>query len=101
MACDIIEQKIGHVTRALNVGKKEAKGDLIIFTDDDAVAFKKQIKNYVKLHRQYKDVAGICSRDLYLDMEKMKIYPTREDTLRLRLSKWFMRIWLYTPLDIF
>jgi len=41
MACDIIEQKIGHVTRALNVGKKEAKGDLIIFTDDDAVAFKK------------------------------------------------------------
>jgi len=37
LPCVVVEQKSGYVTSAMNIGKKEAKGDLIIFTDDDAV----------------------------------------------------------------
>jgi hypothetical protein len=34
LSCAVIEQKSGYFTHALNMGKREARGALIIFTDD-------------------------------------------------------------------
>lgn len=97
LPCVIIEQRKGYFTHALNIGKKEAKGDIIIFTDDDAIPPKKWIQRYLALHRKYPRVAGICSRDIYIDITTMKLLPTPDDILTIRLYRWFIRLWLEQP----
>jgi len=97
LPCIIIEQLSGYVTHALNIGKKEAKGDIAIFTDDDAIPLKKWIEKYIKLHRKYHNVAGISSRDLYLDLNSLRITPTPDDRVTVRLYRWFVRPWLEPP----
>jgi len=79
LPCAIVEQKSGYFTHALNMGKREAKGNLIIFTDDDAIPLGKRIERYIKLHTMYPNIAGISSRDIYLNLEKMRIMPTPDD----------------------
>ena len=97
LPCAIIEQKSGYVTNAMNMGKKEAKGDLIIFTDDDAIPLGKWIERYIKLHTMYPNIAGISSRDIYLNLENMKIMPTPDDKAITKLYRWAIRPWLERP----
>jgi len=97
LPCIIIEQLSGYFTHALNIGKKEARGDIVIFTDDDAIPLKKWIERYIKLHRKYHNVAGISSRDLYLDLNSLRIVPTPDDRVTVRLYRWFVRPWLEPP----
>jgi len=58
LPCAIVEQKSGYFTHALNMGKREAKGGLIIFTDD-AIPLGKWVERYIKLHTMYPNIAGI------------------------------------------
>jgi len=97
LKCIVIEQREGYFTHALNLGKKEAKGDIVIFTDDDVVPPQKWIERYIKLHRMYRYVAGICSRDIYLDLEKQKLLPTPDDKPEIKLYRLFVRPWLELP----
>jgi len=97
LPCIIIEQLSGYVTHALNIGKKEARGDIIVFTDDDAIPLKKWIERYIKLHRKYHNIAGISSRDLYSDLNSLRITPTHDDRVTVRLYRWFIRPWLEPP----
>jgi len=97
LPCAIIEQKSGYFTHALNLGKKEAKGDLIIFTDDDATPLSKWIERYIKLHTAYPNIAGITSRDIYLNLQNMKIMPTPDDKTIIKLYRWIIRPWLEPP----
>jgi len=79
LSCVVIEQRRGFVTHALNLGKKNAKGDLMLFTDDDAIPLSKWIEKYVKLHLAYPRAADIASRDIYLDLQKMILLPIPDD----------------------
>ena len=85
--CVIIQQLIGFVTHALNLGKKEAKGDIVIFTDEDAIPLPKWVKRYIRLHLMYRNVAGISSRDIYLDLESMNLNPTSDDKTMTKLYR--------------
>lgn len=95
--CIAIEQKDGGFTRALNMCKKAASGDLLIFTDDDAIPPRKWIEKYLMLHQKYLDIAGICSRDVYVDLTKSRILPTDDDKLTVRLYRWLIRPWWEPP----
>jgi len=97
LPCAIVEQKSGYFTHALNMGKREAKGDLIIFTDDDSIPLGKWIERYIKLHIIYPNIAGISSRDIYLNLENMKIMPTPDDKAVTKLYRWAIRPWLERP----
>jgi len=97
LKCIVIEQKEGYFTHALNLGKREAKGDITIFTDDDAIPPRKWIERYIKLHRMYRYVGGICSRDIYVDLEKRKLLPTPDDKPEIKLYRLFIRSWLEPP----
>jgi len=97
LKCIVIEQKEGYFTHALNLGKKEARGDIVIFTDDDAIPIQKWIERYIKLHRMYRYIAGICSRDIYVDLEKRKLLPTPDDKPEIKLYRLFIRSWLEPP----
>jgi len=87
----IIEQKRGFFTHALNMGKREARGDIVIFTDDDVISPKGWVKRYVRLHALYKNVAGISSRDLYLDLSSLRLKPTPDDMPWVRVFRWLVR----------
>ncbi|NAZ11870.1 MAG: glycosyltransferase [Desulfurococcales archaeon] len=98
--CTIIEQKEGYFTRALNLGKKEAKGDITIFTDDDVIPPKKWIERYIILHSLYKHVAGVCSRDIYIDLQTVRLIPIPDDRPVTRLYRLLIRSWHEPPLPI-
>jgi glycosyltransferase involved in cell wall biosynthesis len=100
LRCIIIEQKEGYFTHALNLGKKEAKGDITIFTDDDVIPPRKWVERYIKLHTLYKHVAGVCSRDIYIDLESVKLLHTPDDMPVVRLYRLFIRSWLEKPLPL-
>jgi len=91
----IIEQQRGFFTHALNMGKREARGDIVVFTDDDAIFPKGWIKRYVELHAKYRGMAGISSRDIYIDLDRAKLLPAPDDRPYVRLYRWFARL----PLD--
>jgi hypothetical protein len=97
LPCVIIEQKHGYFTHALNLGKKEAKGDLLIFTDDDAIPLNRWIERYVKLYRLYPNVVGISSRDIYLDLRNMRLLSTPDDKHMTKVYRWVVRPWLEIP----
>jgi len=97
LLCAIIEQKSGYVTNAMNMGKKEAKGDLIIFTDDDAIPLSGWIEKYIKLHVKYQSITGISSRDIYLNLENMMPMQTSDDKIIIKLYRWTIRPFLDKP----
>jgi glycosyltransferase involved in cell wall biosynthesis len=98
--CVVIEQKEGYFTHALNLGKKEVKGDITIFTDDDVIPLQKWIERYIKLHALYKHVAGVCSRDIYIDLEGVRLLPIPDDRPEVKLYRFFIRPWLEKPLPL-
>jgi glycosyltransferase involved in cell wall biosynthesis len=100
LRCIVIEQKEGYFTHALNLGKKEAKGDVTIFADDDVIPPQKWIERYVKLHTLYKYVVGVCSRDIYIDLRSMKLLPIPDDKPEVRLYRFLVRSWLERPLPL-
>jgi GT2 family glycosyltransferase len=97
LSCVVIEQGSGFFTHALNLGKKNATGDLLLFTDDDAIPLSKWIEKYVKLHLAYPRAAGIASRDIYLDLREMRLRPTPDDKPPTKLYRWAVKPWLEMP----
>ena len=93
----VIEQKQGCFTHALNIGKEEARGDIAIFTDDDVIPLRKWIERYVEMHVLYPDIAGISSRDIYVNLNELKLMPTPDDKSIVRLYRWSVRPWLEPP----
>ena len=93
----LIEQEKGFFTTALNIGKREASADIIIFTDEDAIPPKKWVLNYINLHRAYNQVAGISSRDVYISLDDLRYLPTPDDRIHVRLYRFFIRPWLEPP----
>jgi glycosyltransferase involved in cell wall biosynthesis len=98
LRCVVIEQTRGYFTHALNLGKRRASGDIVVFTDDDAIAPPKWIERYVKLHQMYRDnIACVSSRDIYIDLKNMRTEPTPDDIPYVRLYRWLIRPWLEKP----
>jgi glycosyltransferase involved in cell wall biosynthesis len=95
--CVVIEQKEGNVTQALNMGKKGARGDITIFTDDDAIPLQRWVERYIKMHYKFKNVVGISSRDIYIDVSSLRVLLTPDDKPEVRLYRLFVRSWLERP----
>jgi len=45
----------------------------------------------------YRYIAGICSRDIYVDLEKQRLLPTPDDEPEVKLYRLFIRSWLEPP----
>jgi len=93
----IVEQKQGFFTHALNLGKKNASGDLVIFTDDDAIPNPRWIETYLKLHQAYRNAGCISSRDKYWNPKDGSIKRTPDDAPYVKLYRWLVRSWMEDP----
>jgi len=87
----VIEQREGFFTHALNRGKREARGDIVVFTDDDVIFPGGWLERYVRFHTLYRNIAGISSRDIYLDLNSLRLKPTPDDMPWVRVFRWFIR----------
>lgn len=99
--CIVLEQRVGYVTRALNMGKDASAGDIVVFTDDDAIALPKWLKRYGDLFKSYGDRMGcVSSRDIYVDISRLKLLPTPDDEPYVRLYRMFIRPILEKPIPM-
>ncbi len=90
--CIIEEQKRGYFTHALNMGKNFASGDIILFTDDDAIATNIWVEQYIKQFLKYPErIGGISSRDVYYDISTRKIIKTPDDYFHIKLYRLLVR----------
>ena len=97
LTCTIIEQEKGYVTHALNMGKEAASGDILLFTDDDAIPLPRWIEKHLIAHRAYSQVACISSRDIYFDIYSRRLLPIPDDMPRIKLYRWFGVLWIKPP----
>jgi glycosyltransferase involved in cell wall biosynthesis len=94
----IIEQQGGFVTHALNLGKKEASYELILFTDDDVILPSHWVENYLKLFKQVEKTVGcVSSRDVYFDLKNKRKVKTPDDYLHVKVFRSFVRPFLDPP----
>jgi cellulose synthase/poly-beta-1,6-N-acetylglucosamine synthase-like glycosyltransferase len=101
IASVLIEQKAGYFTHALNLGKDAATGDIIVFTDSDAMPPRNWISNYSKLFAKMpKSIAGISSRDFYYNMLTRRKVQAKDDLLRMKLYRLLVRTWLQPPIAL-
>ncbi|AEA11523.1 glycosyl transferase, family 2 [Thermoproteus uzoniensis 768-20] len=97
--CIVLEQRVGYFTHALNMGRRAATGDIVVFTDDDAIALSGWLKRYSVLFKSYGDKIGcISSRDIYLDIQRLKLLPTPDDKPHIRLYRTLLRPVLEKPI---
>jgi glycosyltransferase involved in cell wall biosynthesis len=64
-------QEIGYVTEALNLGIKNATGDVICFLDDDAIPAVNWLQKYAETYQQF-DVAGVAGDVIPVKINKGK-----------------------------
>ncbi|MEJ5292213.1 MAG: glycosyltransferase [Candidatus Methanosuratincola sp.] len=87
LSSTVLEQTGGRVTRAYNMGKEAATGDVLIFTDDDVLLPPEWVERHLSLHRAYPKVAGIGSRDIQYDLASGKTVPTRDERLPFKFYR--------------
>jgi glycosyltransferase involved in cell wall biosynthesis len=68
----IIPQQEGFVTHALNLGLKEAKGDLVVFLDDDAVPNTDWLQKHLQTYEQL-GVAAVAGDAVPVKLENGKL----------------------------
>lgn len=101
LSCVIVEQDRGYITRAMNIGMRQVQGDVVLVTDDDAIAPRGWIKRYIgAFRRAHREIACISGRDVYIKLDGFKIIPTIDDYPHTKLFRWFVRTWLDSPLEI-
>ncbi len=94
----VLRQTEGFVARAYNMGISEASGDLVLFTDDDAIPQVDWIQKYVDLHSSlHSNVACIGSRDFYFDLERKIKKPTVDDSIRVTVYRRLIEPWFERP----
>ncbi|MEM1568449.1 MAG: glycosyltransferase [Thermofilaceae archaeon] len=98
--CVVLEQKEGYFTKALNMGKSVATGDIVVFTDDDAIALENWMKKYAKLFRLHdKNIGCISSNDIYIDLPNLRLLPTTDDDPIVRFYRTLGRPILEKPIS--
>lgn len=59
LTCKILIQRDGYFTHALNMGIKNSKGELILFTDDDAILPEDWIERHMNAHTRFKNGGAV------------------------------------------
>jgi glycosyltransferase involved in cell wall biosynthesis len=73
----VIIQKQGYFTDALNLGLKNAQGDILVFLDDDAIPFPNLIQSYV-LSYSMPEIGGVAGDAIPVTLKENKIYPFKD-----------------------
>ena len=73
---EVIVQNEGYFEEAMNMAYRNADGDILITTDDDAVPEPNWIETYISLHRQYPKAGVIGGGVIPTDFERRIVRST-------------------------
>ncbi len=93
----LIVQKDGYVTHAMNMSLRKVEGDVVLFIDDDAIAFPEWIEQHIKTYQKGEkvgSVAGLVIPAKFIGDEVRPLEITGEK--RLFYKPW--KVWL-RPLE--
>jgi glycosyltransferase involved in cell wall biosynthesis len=91
----VLIQNEGHVTRAYNTGINYAKGDLVLFMDDDAIVPRDWIESYVNAYGRFHNSGAISGRDVPYPMTQV-FSPSQESSrLKRQMIQTMHRGWQY------
>jgi glycosyltransferase involved in cell wall biosynthesis len=97
----ILFQKEGYFTHALNMGLKCAKGDILLYTDDDAIPPKNWIEEHVYSHLKYRQSGAISGRVINYEVEEKKIRQSEVERPIVRIYRNLFRPILQRPHTLF
>jgi len=85
----IIAQESGYFTHALNMGLKNARGDIILFLDDDAIAFPDWIEQHIKIYRERRGMGAVQGLVISANLVGDRVKPLKV----LRGERIFYKPW--------
>jgi glycosyltransferase involved in cell wall biosynthesis len=90
LGCKILIQREGYFPHALNMGLKNSKGELILFTDDDAILPENWIESHIDTHKRFKNAGAVSGSDIpYLTtMSPPKTSLIKEQTISKLRRGW-------------
>jgi glycosyltransferase involved in cell wall biosynthesis len=93
----VIIQHEGFVSRAYNLGLKEAKGEIIAFLDDDSVPYPNWLQKYIDTYSKHSGLGGVSGVALSADiMENGELKQVPEIThLYMRWHEYYYSRWSY------
>ena len=76
LAINVVKQRQGYVTDAINLGIKHARGRIVVFLDDDAVPFPDLIYQYITAYKTA-DIGGVAGDVLPITIKEDKVCPVK------------------------
>jgi len=90
----IYQSSGGNFVDAVELGIKNAKGDIVLFLDDDAIAPGDWISKYEELFNKLNDAGGISGVGKYAYLKGNEVILTQEqrpETYSIKTTNWFHR----------
>jgi glycosyltransferase involved in cell wall biosynthesis len=83
----LIEQKHGYVLDALNLGLKDALGQIILFLDDDVIPFPNLVQNHVQSY-SLPNIGGVAGDVLKASLEDKEIWQFEKKPSDILIQSW-------------
>ena len=98
----VVLQHEEFVSKAYNMGLREARGEIIAIMDDDSVPFEDWLEKHSKLYEKYEKLGGVSGAALNADITedgKLRQIPETEYT-HMRWREYYYSSWSYNrPLN--
>lgn len=105
LRCKILIQRNGHFTYGLNLGKKYANGDVLLYTDDDVILPKDWVMHHLKAHSKYKYAGAISGRVMYYNLGSSGgarcVQPSEDEEPLVRIYRRLLRPIVDRPHELF
>ena len=102
---EILIQKEGYFTRALNMGLRSAEGEILLFTDDDAIFPKDWIESHINAHAKSKNMGAVSGADIdyqmMLSMPKLSVVAKKHIVSRSHRAWQVVRTIFNPPHQLF
>ena len=96
----IILQKEGNVTKALQLGVEKARGDVILFTDDDAILPGNWLKKHLDLYQEPR-IGAVSGNILNYDLHQRRVLPLETSAPLVRIYRKLFRPIIDRPHKLF
>ena len=97
----ILIQHEGYFTNALNMCLKNAKGDILLFTDDDAILPINWINEHISEHKRFPRAGAISGHIIYYDLDSGKFLRSDVERPLVRVYRRFLLPTLERPHSLF
>ncbi|MCJ7760784.1 glycosyltransferase, partial [Candidatus Bathyarchaeota archaeon] len=93
----VVIQESGCITHALNLGTKHARGDIVLFTDDDVILPADWIEKHLQIHSRMEEIGAVSGNITYYDPDSRRYFRTEIDRPLVNIYRRLVRPVLEIP----